>query len=97
MMAGLFTYGVGQGLKKGEISSCEKLENQSKEYEFFFVTQWQKDMCDSRGFTFAGSKNAPVHVDTMPNGGDGYLEAGVWYTNGMGKWKLETSESGFTE
>ena len=88
---------INVGEKKNAIASCEKMEEQSKEFTHFFVTQWQKDMCDTYDFTFAGSIDAPVHVDTMPNGGDGYLEAGVWYTNDLGKWTLETSESGFTE
>ena len=76
-------------------NKCLTLENQSKEFERFFITHDDKILCDRHGFGFAGSRNAPVHTSTMPNGGDGYLEAGVWYTNGLGKWKLETSESGF--
>lgn len=65
---------------------CITLKNQSKEFKTFFVTQWEKDMCDEYGFTFAGTKYAPVHIKTI---GDKELELGVWYTNDLGKWIAE--------
>ena len=91
LIVGIVIFSFNWGEKKAAITSCEKLKEQSKEYVHFFVTQWQKDMCDTYDFTFAGSVDAPVHVDTMRNGGDGYLEQGVWYTNGLGKWTLEVN------
>lgn len=70
--------------------TCIVLENQSKEFDNFFITQWQKDMCDRYGFKFAGTKNAPVHVETM---GGKELELGVWYTNDWGKWIAEVNHN----
>ena len=71
------------------VHKCITLEEQSKEFKFFFVTYWEKEMCDESGFTFAGSKSAPVRVNTLPEG-EG-LDFGVWYMDDLGKWKAEVN------
>lgn len=43
-------------VSKSEALECLKLQDQAEQYPSFFVTQWQKEMCDSRGLPV----NAPV-------------------------------------
>lgn len=48
---------VSASLVKSEVVSCMKLESQSREFsKTFYLTDWQKDMCDSHGIVI----NAPV-------------------------------------
>ena len=83
-VVGVALFSFHYGIRKNDVATCIKLEKQSKEYELFFVTQLQKETCDYYGFTFAGSVDAPVHVDTLKEGQG--LEFGVWYRNELGKF-----------
>lgn len=65
-------------------NKCISLEEQSKEFEHFFITYWQKEMCDYHGFTFMGTEDAPIHVDSIPEGEK--LQVGFWYTDNVYRW-----------
>jgi hypothetical protein len=59
IVVGLFFSAISKGVLKGEIAHCLKLEAQSKDYHdsrVFYITQWEKEMCDIHGVYV----NAPV-------------------------------------
>jgi len=87
IIAGIFLFNLGlfSGINKTEINECEEMKLQSETLEDFWVVQWQKDMCDSHGYTFAGSENAPVSSVTVKK-----FEFDVWYISGEDvKWQLD--------
>ena len=50
---------VSNGMDKSEIVDCNKLVAQAEEYKSngqFYITGWQKDMCDAHGIVI----DAPV-------------------------------------
>ena len=84
----LFNLVIHIGADKTEIVRCEALKSQSETLEKFWITQWQKDMCDNHGYTFAGTKQAPVNSLTTNE-----FEFGVWYVSeDVGQWQLDYSE-----
>jgi len=46
------------GVSKEEKVTCNNLQSQAKEFPAFFLTQWQKDMCDAHSITI----DAPVQT-----------------------------------
>ena len=44
-----FIFILNYGLSKSEVVQCHALKQQSQEFMGFYLTQWQKDMCDSHG------------------------------------------------
>lgn len=53
---GLFLYA---GLQRSEIVYCNKIKDYSRQYAHFYITQWEKDMCDHYGIEI----HAPVGND----------------------------------
>ena len=49
---------VSASLDKSEIVECMKLKQYSKEYESFFLTEWQNEMCVTHGIRIY----APVEI-----------------------------------
>lgn len=45
----ILLFAMNASLDKGEVVSCLKLQEQSREYREFFATQKQADMCDRHG------------------------------------------------
>lgn len=46
------------GADRSEIMECNKIKGQAQTYSQFFMTEWQKEMCDSHGiFINAKIKN----------------------------------------
>lgn len=35
------------GISKSEVVECQKLKSYSEKFEQFWLTEWQKEMCDS--------------------------------------------------
>lgn len=52
----LIVQGIEGAVNTSETYQCHKLQRHSTEFEGFYITQWQKDMCDDRGVFI----NAPV-------------------------------------
>lgn len=49
VLAVVFGYFVNQGIDRQEVVDCLKLEQQSKDFDLFFLTANEKAMCDSHG------------------------------------------------
>lgn len=53
----VLTAQVSRAVARSEVFSCNELVAQSEEgYRNFYITSWQKDMCDAHGIFI----NAPV-------------------------------------
>lgn len=48
VFAGIFS-ALNEGIKKSEKNECVKWENQSKEYQKWYSTDWQKEQCQNYG------------------------------------------------
>jgi len=46
-----FVYLLNAGFKKQEIVDCYHLVGQSEEFANFYITNWQKEMCDAHGIS----------------------------------------------
>lgn len=51
---------VSHAIDREEISSCKELVAQSEKYPNFFITEWQKNMCDRHSIAI----EAPVSHET---------------------------------
>lgn len=49
---------ANEGLKRSEVVECYKLQDNASHLLGFYVTQWEKDMCDAHGITI----DAPVSL-----------------------------------
>lgn len=59
LVATLYLVGLAfvTGLEKQDWVQCQKLKSQSQEYPLFYLTQNEKDMCDSLGVTISAPIN----------------------------------------
>jgi hypothetical protein len=84
------SFAISVGLEKQSIVHCERLKEQSETLSQFWITQNDKHICDSLGYSFAGTEQAPVNVGSVP---EGELQNGIWYTiPGLTTWRLITHE-----
>lgn len=51
---------VSHAIDREEISSCKELVAQSEKHPNFFITEWQKDMCDHHAIAI----EAPISHET---------------------------------
>lgn len=83
---GIYHFAINT-VERSEIVECQKLERYSKEFAEtgeFYVTRWQKSMCDAHGMNFGGNRTAPI---LMLDGGR--VEEGFWYyAPGHGLFKM---------
>lgn len=80
-------------IDRSEVVECYELERYSEQFDEFYVVDWQKQMCDQHGFTFAGSERAPLLI--LPGG---EFDTGIWYYYpSRGKFKMDAGFASSTE
>ena len=47
LLVGILSFILYWGIDKSEIVECLKLQNQAQHYPGFYLTEWQKDMCEA--------------------------------------------------